>query len=276
MPLQQSKKILFKINSLFQQFEREKQISMLERDLMLGYVRSFYESMLESDTSADTPVAEQKTTTTETIARVPAATVVQEQPKTETASKSEPKTEPIQAEVPKVKPEPVSEPIIEEVVKLKTVTEIPKTELAPTPKAELEKEIDTINVDIQTILQSAPKPAAQTPITEQRPLIKSTGGRVDSNALFEEKSGRELSDKLGELPIDDLKKGMSLNERIIFLNELFDGNINEFENALQSLNAASGFEDAKNLLVILATRFDWSTKEKQAKTFIKLVKRRHS
>jgi hypothetical protein len=45
---------------------------------------------------------------------------------------------------------------------------------------------------------------------------------------------------------------------------------------VHALNIASGFEGAKKLMIVLATRFDWATKEKQAKTFIKLVKRRHS
>ena len=275
MSLQQSKKLLVKINSLFQQFEREKHISLLERDLMLGYIRSFYESILEADLTSPASDAAQKTVIAETTTKT-AEPPVSEQPKPTTESKSESKQEAKQPELPQSEPEPAVKPQQEERFAPKTVQEPPKTEQVVTPKVMGEKENDALNVDIQSILQNAPKPVAQTQKTEQRPLIKSASGRVDSNELFEEKTGRELSDKLGELPIEDLKRGMSLNERIIFLNELFDGSINEFENAIHSLNTAADFEAAKRLLVILATRFDWATKEKQAKTFIKLVKRRHS
>lgn len=280
MAMKESKKLLDKINSLFQQISAEERVSGIERDLLLGYVREFYESLLESANKQPNADSISEVTPEETITKIsvqPAAKVQTAQ-KQETNQEVKPENKPENKQP--VAPEPAPAPVVETVKEEIFIPKTAKDTLAAEPTAAQKEtkttESESSNDDFQAIIQSISKQAPLAAKTDQRPLIKPTGGRVDNNELFEEKSGRELSDKLGEMPIDDLKKGMSLNERIIFLNELFDGNINEFENALHSLNIAAGFEGAKKLLVILATRFDWSTKERQAKTFIKLVKRRHS
>ena len=276
MAMKESKKLLDKINSLFQQISAEEKVSRIERDLLLGYVREFYESLLESENKQPNADSISEVTPEETITKISdqPAEKVQTAQKQETNQEVKPENK--QPVAPEPAPAPVVETVKEEIFIPKTAKETPAAEPPAAEKETKTAESESSNDDFQAIIQSISKQAPLAAKTDQRPLIKPTGGRVDNNELFEEKSGRELSDKLGEMPIDDLKKGMSLNERIIFLNELFDGNINEFENALHSLNIAAGFEGAKKLLVILATRFDWSTKERQAKTFIKLVKRRHS
>jgi hypothetical protein len=251
MSLQISKNLLEKINSLYQNISLDGEISSIERDLMLSYTRQFYEAILaESSAKPEIPAAPKIVT--------PAPIVVEA---------VIPPPPPVVAEV-KVVPPPAPIELV--------VTP------APAPAPRIEVEIAPSPKPAPVVIEQpivAPKPIIDRPAPVRpvaaKPLIKPTVERVDSNQLFEEKMSKELSDKLGELPIADIKKAMSLNERIIFVNELFDGNFTEFENALTNLNSASNFAEAKGLMEILATRFDWSSKEKQAKTFIKLVKRRH-
>lgn len=261
MALQQSKILLEKINSLYQSITLDGEISTIERDLMLSYVRQFYEAILMESSSkfdASALTVETKPQNAMPIVEkvvVPSPIVEKpiEQPKASPVIEMEILTPKVQ-EMPKVeieipKPEPVQTPILKEVEQPK----VQETPISPVSKI-IEK----------------PKPSSS------KPLIKPTVERVASNQLFEDKMSRELSDKLGELPIDDIKKGMGINERIIFLNELFDGNQADFENAISVLNNASNFDDAKHHLMIFANRFDWSSKEKHAKSFIRLVKRKHS
>jgi hypothetical protein len=248
MSLQISKNLLEKINSLYQNISLDGEISSIERDLMLSYTRQFYEAILaESSTKPEIPAAPRVIT--------PAPVVV------EVVVPAPPPPPPV-AEIKVVAPPAPPAPRIE-------------VEVVPPPPPPAPRPAPVV-VE-QPIV--APKPIIDRPApvrpTANKPLIKPTVERVDSNQLFEEKMSKELSDKLGELPIADIKKAMSLNERIIFVNELFDGNFTEFENALTNLNSVANFAEAKGLMEILATRFDWSSKEKQAKTFIKLVKRRH-
>jgi hypothetical protein len=269
MSLQQSKILLEKINSFYQSISLDGEISTIERDLMLSYVRQFYEAILtessnnfEAPSRASEPPAKRPEPNVEKI-NIPTPSVevpvVVEQPKITPAPTA------IEMEVVAPKPTIVETPIIEKIEPIASpiVKEIERP--IPTPKIPE----PTPTVPVHKIIEK-PKPI------NPKPLIKPSVERVASNQLFEEKMSRELSDKLGELPIDDIRKGMGINERIIFLNELFDGNQSEFENAIVVLNNANNFDDAKHQLMIFATRFDWSSKEKHAKSFIRLVRRKHS
>ena len=97
--------------------------------------------------------------------------------------------------------------------------------------------------------------------------------------LFEHHQAKELSEKLSELPIQDLSKAMGLNEKIFTINELFDGDQDAFKQVIQVLNGFRSFEEAKNYLVSdAAFRYNWAHPEKKnkAKNFIKLVRRRYN
>jgi len=102
---------------------------------------------------------------------------------------------------------------------------------------------------------------------------------ADLLALFEENSGRELSDKLASRPIKDLTKAMGINEKIFTVKELFGGDQKEFDNIMVALDGLGSFEEAKNVLIgSVAEKYDWasSKKVKKAATFIKLVRRRYN
>ena len=112
--------------------------------------------------------------------------------------------------------------------------------------------------------------------TDEGPVEKKGGG-IDT--LFEHHQATELSEKLSELPIQDLSKAMGLNEKIFTINELFDGDQEAFKDSIQVLNGFHSFEEAKNYLVTeIAVRYNWALKEKKskAKNFIKLVRRRYN
>lgn len=97
--------------------------------------------------------------------------------------------------------------------------------------------------------------------------------------LFESKQPNELSERLSQAPITDLTKAMGINEKILNINELFDGDQQAFDIALQKLNSFKSYRDAqKYMSQELATRYDWSDKSRvsKAQQFVNLVKRRYS
>ncbi|MCE7922130.1 MAG: hypothetical protein DYG98_03665 [Haliscomenobacteraceae bacterium CHB4] len=101
---------------------------------------------------------------------------------------------------------------------------------------------------------------------------------TDAEVLFEEKQVKELSEKLAEQPVADLKKAIALNDRLLLTRELFSGDGKAFEAALHSLNHFSGFDEAKAyLLEHCISRYMWLDKKRvdEAKKFIKLVRRRY-
>lgn len=101
---------------------------------------------------------------------------------------------------------------------------------------------------------------------------------VDADLLFEEKQAKELSEKLAEQPVSDLKKAIALNDRLLLTRELFAGDGKAFESAISALNGFSDFENAKAYLIEhCVTRYMWLDKKRveEAKNFVKLVRRRY-
>ena len=96
--------------------------------------------------------------------------------------------------------------------------------------------------------------------------------------LFEEKQAKELSDKLSDLPIADLKKAIALNDRLLLTRELFAGDGQAFESTIASLNSFTSFSEARNYLVDhCVIRYGWLDKKRveEAKGFIRLIRRRY-
>ena len=81
------------------------------------------------------------------------------------------------------------------------------------------------------------------------------------------------------MPIPDLRKAIALNDRLLLTRELFGGDNQAFESAINALNSYSNFEQAKTfLLEYCVMRYRWTDKKhlETAKNFIKLVRRRYS
>lgn len=123
---------------------------------------------------------------------------------------------------------------------------------------------------VAPIVPVAPAPAPVAPIRSSLP--------AEMEPLFEYKEAKELSEKLSESPIPDIKKALSLNDRLLIQRELFANDPAAFENALQQLNSLPGLEAAQQFLVQHCVYpYDWLSKNKieTAKWFIRMVRRRH-
>jgi hypothetical protein len=119
-----------------------------------------------------------------------------------------------------------------------------------------------------------PPPPVETP-KPPAPAVSSASGL---DVLFEEKQAKELSEKLAESAIADLKKAIALNDRLMYTSELFAGDGKAFENTLAALNSFNNFEDARDYLVkYCAVHYTWTDKKRLdiAKAFVKLVRRRY-
>lgn len=101
----------------------------------------------------------------------------------------------------------------------------------------------------------------------------------DLDALFQIKESTELSERLSQLPIDDIWAAMGLNERIFTQNELFGGQSETFRSTVGELNKCNTFEEAKDRLKDgPIVEFNWTAPDRKniAKNFIRLVKRKYT
>lgn len=89
----------------------------------------------------------------------------------------------------------------------------------------------------------------------------------------------EVSDagKFGhvQVKVDSISKGLSIGQRFMFINQLFHGNSDEFEQAVNELDHAPGLKEATQLIHhTLAGRFGWDLKGEAETELLTIVKRR--
>jgi hypothetical protein len=83
-----------------------------------------------------------------------------------------------------------------------------------------------------------------------------------------------LAAKHENTAITDLKKAISLNQRFQFSKELFKGNNQEYEMAIDKLNN-SNREEAMKQLENLRSKFAWTNENLITQDFVSLIERRH-
>jgi hypothetical protein len=89
------------------------------------------------------------------------------------------------------------------------------------------------------------------------------------NDILLEKSKTE-PDKLSSLPLNSLATGIGTNERFLFTRELFDGNMDHFNETIRKLDTMDTIQEA---IAFLSENFTWGKNETSLR-FIDLIKRR--
>jgi hypothetical protein len=85
-----------------------------------------------------------------------------------------------------------------------------------------------------------------------------------------------LAQRLGKKPISDLAEAIGLNQKFLFMNDLFEGENNLYKEAIQALNGFNSFFEADEYINVLSSRHSWDSTSKSVKDFIELVERRYS
>lgn len=118
---------------------------------------------------------------------------------------------------------------------------------------------------------SIPTPVAETtpePVQETKPTI---------NDLLADRSDATLATKFESEPIADLKAIINLNDKLVFVKDLFNGYSLAYQEAIDMLNKLGSLEEAKNYLnENYAQVNDWASHEITATRFYELVGRRYA
>jgi hypothetical protein len=118
---------------------------------------------------------------------------------------------------------------------------------------------------------STPTPVAETtsePVQEAMPTI---------NDLLADRPEVSLATKFESEPIADLKAIINLNDKLVFVKDLFNGYSLAYQEAIDTLNKLGSLEEAKNYLnENYAQVNDWASHETTASRFYELVSRRYA
>jgi len=87
----------------------------------------------------------------------------------------------------------------------------------------------------------------------------------------------EVASFLQASPVKDLKKAIGINDRYLFINELFRGDEDRYERSIKTINGFSIYVEAEYWIQReLIVKIGWNENAENVQTFIQLVKRRFS
>jgi len=150
-------------------------------------------------------------------------------------------------------------------------------------KKEAEEEQEVISVPK---IKSKPKsqldlhfdPMNEIPTFSQYKIGKEVNEAVEQQESFNDRlkeNRTELMHSLKETPIRDLRKGIGINDRFVFISELFRGDEPMYERSIKTINSFNIYPEAEYWMNReLKIKLGWDDTRETVKHFYQLVKRR--
>jgi len=150
-------------------------------------------------------------------------------------------------------------------------------------KKEAEEEQEVISV---AKIKSKPKsqldlhfdPMNEIPTFSQYKIGKEVNEAVEQQESFNDRlkeNRTELMHSLKETPIRDLRKGIGINDRFVFISELFRGDEPMYERSIKTINSFNIYPEAEYWMNReLKIKLGWDDTKEIVKHFYQLVKRR--
>ena len=95
------------------------------------------------------------------------------------------------------------------------------------------------------------------------------------NDKFSQEEGMTLAEKLSKQPISDLNSAIGINQRFLFTNDLFGGDGDAFNAALESLNSQDDIDSVQEILKGFEGQYSWDMEHKSVIKFTDIVERRY-
>lgn len=236
MDKEKARVLIHKINALYKNIDANTPgVSPLERDLMLSYLRQFYETIALSQSQNKAPVKE-----------------VQPEKEVKPIKEVQPEKE------------------IQRVKEVQPVREIQPVNEVKRETGLLGRERGVANFEPEKKIVEPGAPA----ITPQPAEPLSDNGLAH---LFIWQEPSNLAERLASQAITNLSfSTFSMNERLLYTNDLFGKSSVEMEEAVKMINNFTHFDQAKVFLLNIGRQHDWHKEERKeaAKSFINTVRRR--
>ena len=242
------------IYSFINRFENPNQIHQIDIDLAMSKVRNLYDMLLKLN-AHDTYVSEyqikEKLTINKPLAKQDIETIVEDVQKEELKKASKTSETKQEVEIDLIKEEIKKPELKKEVEPIKKIAfieeEKPKKVQEKQKKQESSSEIMADKFHSKTYMHDS-----------------FTKGNPDK---------QDVSSKMKSKPITDINSAIGLNDKFVYVRELFNGNKDQFVETIQLLN---NFDTFENALGYLKENFKWDYEEPIVVKLIELVRRKHT
>ncbi len=168
-------------------------------------------------------------------------------------------------------PDVIKQPVAAETRESARVIDMPQTKYEQAPPAPKKNEENGWLFDP---MKEIPTLTHQTTGKELNDTIGHNGSSLN-DSLKTEKT--ELAEILIDSPIRDLKKGIGINDRYVFLSELFRGDDAMYERSIKTINGFRILAEAEYWMEReLKVKLGWDDGKATTQHFYQLVKRRFS
>jgi hypothetical protein len=168
--------------------------------------------------------------------------------------KKENYTQKEETEIPLITEQAAALPVAEEVVE--TVAEEIKAEEKP----------ESVKTEEETLSAAPVKDEEAEVITRNQKMSSQQGDKTTSK-----------SEQLSIKPINDIKLAITLNDKLLYVKDLFNGYNLAYSEAIEILNRFNTFEEAQRFLKTnYVTKNNWEGKQATADKFYALLKRRYA
>lgn len=197
-----------------------------------------------------------------------------------TVTESDPVSEVIEEEiieeieVATQEPEPVEAPVLdfsmfdEPTTESEPIEEI--IEVKEEPKLVVEKKLEPV---FEKEPEVKPEPVAVPVAEEPMVVVKEKGSSfLDRLSILD----NSISSQLAGRKIETLSGAFGINERLHYINDLFDGSGEAFSDAIKSLDSQQNLDEASAKVEEMAFKNSWNPEEEVVLEFLAIIKRRYA
>lgn len=180
-------------------------------------------------------------------------------------SLSQPLGQAVGAEYEKYAPKPVEQPVQAKEPETQKIIETLLVEEGAVSLVQKNGQIDMIF-----------DPMMEIPtLSQQTKEVNDLAGSGESLNDKHRQGKTELVERLKETPVKDLRKAVGINDRFLFINELFRGDENMYERCIKTINSFNIYAEAEYWISReLKVKLGWKEDSETVQHFDQLVKRR--
>lgn len=131
----------------------------------------------------------------------------------------------------------------------------------------LEEDEEAQNVEPESFIEETP---IEVPQTNYEPQFSS------DQPIWMAEMEANIRDNRSIFPLETLAGAFTLNEKLQFINELFDGSSDDFSSSVKQLDQLANMDAARNMLAELSQSFNWDTESEIVEDFLYKICRRHA
>ena len=131
----------------------------------------------------------------------------------------------------------------------------------------LEEDEEAQNVEPEPFIEETP---IEVPQTNYEPQFSA------DQPIWMAEMEANIRDNRSIFPLETLAGAFTLNEKLQFINELFDGSSDDFSRSVKQLDQLANMDAARNMLAELSQSFNWDTESEIVEDFLYKICRRHA